>query len=75
MAYASAEKTKKYMRNYMAERRAAARTLKIQHQLAVSPYDRHSANALRDGSGLKLWPERRDTHPESIDESLKRVRR
>jgi hypothetical protein len=29
---------------------------------------------LRDESGMMCWPERRHTHPETIEETLRRVR-
>lgn len=30
---------------------------------------------LRDGTGMLMWPERRETHPESLSETAKRCRR
>ena len=73
------QQQREYMRTYMRDRRASRRTARIfdhAHRVTASSFDIGNRHELRDGSGVKMWPERviGDDHPETIKQSLRRIK-
>jgi hypothetical protein len=68
-----------YMTRYHARRiKGTAKPLPQPRQRAQAPPDRlpfvQDGCHLRDGSGRMMWPDRRNEFPESIKQSLRRMK-